>query len=374
MGTYTLTSVGIPEMPGLVSPSQTIEVPAASAALSSATTYQISIPVFWQTAIDAACSALSGISGFHQQYCNLTEGEVDYARAHPRQVVKFLYDGAKAIKLTNQVFPDTDLGGRDSTRANGFQHSVWNALMAISETPNRARNWSTLHEGGTLEDDNNTVVPPANPSNISKMDIHNNRVGFEWVRERSSEPDDREACERMRQKATIAVRWYPSKFSTPNVNPVQPTFIENKAISGVKPWPASAPAAPPACHDGSAMSLGLAARLPSILAVAVCTALAGCSVGGPDCDDFQFDKSAWTSQAQSGGDDRTEAFKDLVSCDVLDGMTRADVKELLGPPLQGSRTPREWTYFLAPGPWDDSHGLVRFSSKGTVTEAFAQDG
>lgn len=204
-GTYTVTSVGVPELPGIVSPSQTIEVLPTSEARSTATLYQI-IPIPWDVIVAGNCAILSVINGFHQQYCNLNEGERDYAKGHIRQAVKFLYDGAKAIKLTNQVFPGTEAGTRDGTRANGFQHSVWNALMAISETPNRAKIWSDLHEAGS------TTVN-------AKMDYHNNRVGYDWVRERPSKPDDGEACERMRTKTVLAVKWDPAKYSTPNVNP-----------------------------------------------------------------------------------------------------------------------------------------------------------
>lgn len=210
-GDYTVTGVGAPSFADAATPNYAFRLPP----IVEEVTDIVGAEVFLQ-----ACEKLGDrVPGGPEEYCDLTPGERAYFRSNFKNGVKFIYDGGKAILLTNQVFPNTTHGDRDDTRASAFQHSVWNALMSISANPTEALEYSTAHE---------TTESPS-----STMDVHNNKVGAEFIEDRLWGPDDKQACVGMRRASTTA-KW----TGRGDPRPLQLTFIDKTvAGGGVRPRP-----------------------------------------------------------------------------------------------------------------------------------------
>ena len=68
--------------------------------------------------------------------------------------------------------------------------------------------------------------------------------------------------------------------------------------------------------------------------------VAGCDLGSEQpCSEFRFDREEWVAE-----DTRQEVADDLVRCEVLMGMTRREVRAMLGAPDESGRD-RGRTYF-----------------------------
>jgi hypothetical protein len=103
-------------------------------------------------------------------------------------------------------------------------------------------------------------------------------------------------------------------------------------------------------------------------ALAICGWLVlGVAFGGdePDCDEYAFDAEAWAAR---DSDDRDDQAASLSRCDVLIGMTRSEVVELLGEP---NNQRGRWAYATglvndALGPGDGQTLFVSFNPSGRV--------
>jgi hypothetical protein len=98
--------------------------------------------------------------------------EKDFCLARPYHCQLYANDAAQAFSWTGTLFT----GKRtlsDSTRANAFQHAVWNALMVESDDdhPDYALDFSTRHEDEAYNSSDQQVAYR------SLMDIENNKTG-----------------------------------------------------------------------------------------------------------------------------------------------------------------------------------------------------
>jgi hypothetical protein len=83
-----------------------------------------------------------------------------------------------------------------------------------------------------------------------------------------------------------------------------------------------------------------------------------------------FDRSAW--RAASAGE-RYELAVDVDRCNLLEGVTKQEVRSLLDPPISprgpSLRNSRQWEYYLGDATSGDARYLyVKFSRTGRVTD------
>ena len=98
----------------------------------------------------------------------------------------------------------------------------------------------------------------------------------------------------------------------------------------------------------------------------------------PDCDSYDFNRAEWGASGDTGvGDDsREHQAEALAECEALDGLSRADVSEMLGPHSKKvpGTGPRKW-HFSAGwvndgfGPGDGQSLYVYFDERGRVERA-----
>lgn len=112
---------------------------------------------------------------------------------------------------------------------------------------------------------------------------------------------------------------------------------------------------------------------------AAAVVLSGCSLIPVPCKDFVFDRAAWkASMAASDSDDSRaqDIAGDLVRCHALTGMTRADIRHVLGRPVPEEAPPGSGEMWWAVGvvnngmgPGDAQMLIVRFNDRGRVRSA-----
>jgi hypothetical protein len=85
-----------------------------------------------------------------------------------------------------------------------------------------------------------------------------------------------------------------------------------------------------------------------------------------------FDKQAWLVAGRSDDTvhERREPFKRIVRCDLLLGKTKRQVLAMLGPPGEGERSTREWTYVIGGNFFEATVGTFFFDSAGRVVRVF----
>jgi len=112
------------------------------------------------------------------------------------------------------------------------------------------------------------------------------------------------------------------------------------------------------------------ARIVAAAAIAV----VGCGSGGPSASTCRsdFDRPAWLAPESSTKTPtvRQRLADELVDCKALIGLSRADVRALLGPPDHGRTSSPFWEYVTGPQrvmPIDNELLGIVFT-KGVVTE------
>lgn len=97
----------------------------------------------------------------------------------------------------------------------------------------------------------------------------------------------------------------------------------------------------------------------------------------PDCDEYSFDRTEWRSAGNPGIDDDSQEHQAeaLAECDVLVGLTRAEVSAMLGShQLEERIEPFDWGFSAGwvndgLGPGDGQMLYVQFGDDGRVTRA-----
>lgn len=113
---------------------------------------------------------------------------------HPYHCKLYYNDSATAYKQTERLFTGLRKYS-DSTRANAFQHAVWNALMVESDNGDAslAQDFSTAHENNAYDETNPDLLERYR----SRMDMENNATGNAFGRRWSPTKDDRFMCQGM---------------------------------------------------------------------------------------------------------------------------------------------------------------------------------
>lgn len=97
--------------------------------------------------------------------------------------IGFISDVGEAEEKTERLFTQPE-GGSDSTRANAFKHAYWHAVMVNTIAQNnlldddkfyKAREFGTAHEAASLKS------PKLASRRASAMDLHNNKIGYDWA-------------------------------------------------------------------------------------------------------------------------------------------------------------------------------------------------
>jgi hypothetical protein len=92
--------------------------------------------------------------------------------------------------------------------------------------------------------------------------------------------------------------------------------------------------------------------------------LTACSSEKQDCRSYKFDRASWLDPVSTGGTEsaRLKAFQMLEKCKQLLHKSPAQVRALLGPPLEWA-TPTEWNYRLGDGSFDGIEATIRFEQR-----------
>lgn len=95
------------------------------------------------------------------------------------------------------------------------------------------------------------------------------------------------------------------------------------------------------------------------------------------CEGYRFDRSGWQAttvpESRHGTEDpdvsdkRVRIARDAVRCGAFNGLTKRQVRTLLGRPTVTDR--RYWDYYLAPTLVDDLALFIEFGRKGRVAGA-----
>ena len=111
------------------------------------------------------------IGGLIEKYApnQLNVVEKTLAKNHPIAAAKANWARNTANTVTAGLFGSN--WNSDNTRENAFKHCLWNALMAYSMGEDLARQFGEAHEYGMME----------NYPESTKMDLHNNEVGYSLV-------------------------------------------------------------------------------------------------------------------------------------------------------------------------------------------------
>ena len=139
-----------------------------------------------------ATSAGSGTDDPHSDdddYANRYEKA--WCRRHPRTCIEFRKAARKAERLTEHLFSQPR-DGSDGSKANAFQHAFWVALMVRRvKDDDRARTFAFLHENWDFESNDREL------QRISRMDLHNNYVGFRLGRKYQHTHNDEFLCSKI---------------------------------------------------------------------------------------------------------------------------------------------------------------------------------
>jgi hypothetical protein len=115
------------------------------------------------------------------------------------------------------------------------------------------------------------------------------------------------------------------------------------------------------------------------MAAAVALAMNACGTGDDtaSCSDRDgFDEQAWLRAGRSDDTvrDRLGPFKRIVRCDLLTGKSKRQVLAMLGPPSEGERPTREWTYVIGGNFFEATLATIHFDADGRVIQAFKAQG
>jgi hypothetical protein len=124
----------------------------------------------------------------------LTPGEKAFCASRPYHCWIYNHDAAAAFRYTERLFTGQRKNS-DGTRANAFQHAVWNALMVESDNtrPDLALAFSTAHEDHKFEQTNDDLVSRWQ----SRQDMQNNLTGNIFGKKWSPTKNDTFMCQGM---------------------------------------------------------------------------------------------------------------------------------------------------------------------------------
>jgi hypothetical protein len=140
-----------------------------------------------------------GARGLSDEVANtwdaLTPSEKLLCVGYPKQALAVLSAKNKAISYTRQNYGTTV----DGSKANAFQHAIWNALMARDIGSSLASSFATAHEDLPEERLKKTYNGFTGYEHKA-MDLHNNAKGRECVRWYDFFASDKTLIERVQQK------------------------------------------------------------------------------------------------------------------------------------------------------------------------------
>lgn len=115
-----------------------------------------------------------------------TEGRMlDKLGAIQLKDLKDIHD--QAFDKADEVFPSTPDAGQNDDHNDAYRHALWSAKLAKRFGPDWAEDYTTAHER-----------LPENPAVREAMDLHNNGVGIQVVRDNPNASDE-EIAEKIKE-------------------------------------------------------------------------------------------------------------------------------------------------------------------------------